>query len=67
MTSSYSATLSLENFGLQVLALSGDDEGVQEAIDSGANVNAIDASGRSALMSAIAGKQYAFCFLSPAL
>ncbi|KAJ4480004.1 ankyrin repeat-containing domain protein [Lentinula aciculospora] len=58
MTSVYLPTLSAENFGLQFLALTGDDEGVQDAIDSGANVNAIDASGRTALMCAVAGKHW---------
>ncbi|KAJ3744161.1 ankyrin repeat-containing domain protein [Lentinula detonsa] len=58
MTSVYSTTLSSDNFGLQFLALAGDDEGVQDAIDSGANVNAIDASGRTALMCAVAGKHW---------
>ncbi|KAJ3732121.1 ankyrin repeat-containing domain protein [Lentinula guzmanii] len=58
MTSVYSTTLSSDNFGLQFLALAGDDEGVQDAIDSGANVNAIDASGRTALMCAVAGEHW---------
>ncbi|KAJ3829897.1 ankyrin repeat-containing domain protein [Lentinula raphanica] len=58
MTSVYSTTLSSDNFGLQFLALAGDDEGVQDAIDSGANVNAIDASGRTALMCAVAGNHW---------
>ncbi|KAJ3758993.1 hypothetical protein EV360DRAFT_42744 [Lentinula raphanica] len=58
MTSVYSTTLSSDNFGLQFLALAGDDEGVQDAIDSGANVNAIDASGRTALMCALAGNHW---------
>lgn len=61
MTSVYSSTFSSDNFGLQLWALGGDDEGVQDAIDAGANINATDASGRTALMCAVAGKQYVFC------
>lgn len=61
MTLPYSPAVSSDNFGLQALALSADDEGVLDAIDAGANVNAIDASGRTALMCAISGSQCA-CF-----
>lgn len=63
MASSYSATLSLENSGLQHFALAGNNEGAQDAIDAGANVNALDASGRSALLCAISGTQYAFIII----
>ncbi|KAJ3889783.1 ankyrin repeat-containing domain protein [Lentinula edodes] len=58
MTSVYSSTLSSDNFGLQFWALGGDDEGVQDAINAGANINATDASGRTALMCAVAGKHW---------
>lgn len=50
---------SLHNFGLHQAALIGDDEGVQEALDAGANINALDIAGRTAIMCAIAGEKYA--------
>ena len=39
-------------------ALSGDDDGVHRAIQAGADVNALDNTGRTALMCAVAGEQY---------
>ncbi|ESK95850.1 hypothetical protein Moror_12348 [Moniliophthora roreri MCA 2997] len=46
------------NAGLQSYATSGDYEGVQRALEAGANVNVFDASGRGALMCAIAGERW---------
>ncbi|KIK62432.1 hypothetical protein GYMLUDRAFT_72662 [Collybiopsis luxurians FD-317 M1] len=55
MTSVYTSTVSAHNYGLHIWALEGNSEGVREAINAGANVNDLDASGRSPLMCAIAG------------
>lgn len=49
---------SLENFGLHHAAAAGDDDGVRYALRSGADVNALDAAGKTALMCAIAGNEY---------
>ena len=49
---------SLENFGLHYAAAAGDDDGVRYALRSGADVNALDAAGKTALMCAIAGNEY---------
>jgi len=46
-----------ESASLQRYAVIGDDAGVASALESGADVNALDASGRTALMCAIAGEQ----------
>ena len=51
---------SFENFGLQRAAAAGDDEGVRQALHSGADVNALNIAGKTALMSAIAGDKYVF-------
>lgn len=54
---------SFENFGLQRAAAAGDDEGVRQALHSGADVNALTLEGKTALMSAIAGDKYVFLIL----
>ncbi|KAL0577984.1 hypothetical protein V5O48_004022 [Marasmius crinis-equi] len=46
------------NFGLQSSALRGDYQGVQRALQAGANVNLFDASGRGVVMCAIAGEHW---------
>jgi len=43
---------------LHLAALSGDDDGVHRAIQAGADVNALDNTGRTVLMCAVAGEQY---------
>ncbi|KAK7044086.1 hypothetical protein VNI00_007802 [Paramarasmius palmivorus] len=55
------------NFGLQSYATSGDYEGVQRALESGADVNVFDASGRGALLCAIAGESWKDIQSSPAM
>ncbi|KAF8637813.1 hypothetical protein AX16_010731 [Volvariella volvacea WC 439] len=50
--------LALDNYGLHLYATAGDDEGVQRALDAGANVNTLDASGRSVVMCAVAGDHW---------
>ena len=60
MTSVYTSTVSADNYRLHVWALEGNSERVQEAISAGANVNDLDASGRSPLMCALAGLKYVF-------
>lgn len=52
---------SAPNYGLHEYALQGDDEGVQLALRQGADVNAIDGTGRNAVMCATAGERYALC------
>lgn len=47
-----------ENFGLHHAAIEGNDARVRFALRSGADVNALDASGKTALMCAIAGEKY---------
>ncbi|THV01017.1 ankyrin [Dendrothele bispora CBS 962.96] len=47
-----------ENSCLQCYAMTADDHGVASALESGADVNAADASGRTALMCAIAGEHW---------
>jgi ankyrin repeat protein len=49
---------SLENFGLHRAAAAGDDDELRYALRSGADVNALDAAGKTALMCAIAGNEY---------
>ncbi|KAF9266468.1 ankyrin [Marasmius fiardii PR-910] len=46
------------NFGLQSSALHGDCEGVEYALQAGADVNILDASGRGAVMCVIAGEHW---------
>ncbi|KAF5392211.1 hypothetical protein D9757_001431 [Collybiopsis confluens] len=55
MTASYDSSLSADKCELHAWALEGNSEGVQSSINAGANANDIDASGRSAVMCAIAG------------
>ena len=47
---------SFDSHTLLQAALKGDEEGVREALEAGADVNAIDACGRTALTSAITGE-----------
>lgn len=49
---------SFDQFGLHLAATAGDDEGVGRALKHGADVNALDPAGRTALMCAVAGEQY---------
>ena len=49
---------SSSTFGLHRAAALGDAEGVRGAFRLGADVNALDATGRTALMCAIAGDKY---------
>jgi ankyrin repeat protein len=46
---------SLDTYALLQAAITGDEEGVREALKAGADVNAVDARGRTALTSAITG------------
>jgi len=48
----------LDNYGLQHSALLGDDKGVLCALQTGANVNALDNAGRTAIMCVVAGERY---------
>jgi len=50
----------LDCCGLHHFALIGDDEGVCRALRDGADVNAVDAPGRTAIMCAVSGNKYAF-------
>lgn len=43
---------------LHSAALNGDDEAVRSALLEGADVNALDAAGRTTIMCAVAGEQY---------
>ena len=54
------ARAQLNNFDLHHYALLGDDEGVRRALQDGANINALDSAGRTAIMCAVAGEKYAF-------
>ena len=45
-----------DHSNLHLVALSGDDDGVHRAIQAGADVNALDDTGRTALMCAVAGE-----------
>ncbi|KAJ3532499.1 hypothetical protein NMY22_g7722 [Coprinellus aureogranulatus] len=47
-----------ENLGLHYAAAAGNDDGVRYALRSGADVNALDAAGKTALMCAIAGDDW---------
>ncbi|KAK0476396.1 ankyrin repeat-containing domain protein [Armillaria novae-zelandiae] len=49
---------SFENWGLHQAALVGDAEGVQRALQDGANVNALDSLGRTVIMCAVAGEHW---------
>lgn len=49
------------NFDLHHAALNGDDEAVRCALLEGANINALDAAGRTTIMCAVAGEQYVPC------
>ena len=47
---------SFDTFALLQAAMKGNEEDVQEALKAGADVNAVDASGRTALTCAITGE-----------
>ena len=52
------------NLDLHRAALNGDDEAVRCALRDGADINSLDAAGRTTIMCAVAGEQYAsFPFL----
>ncbi|KAH9481761.1 Ankyrin repeat domain-containing protein 55 [Psilocybe cubensis] len=61
----------LDNYGLHKYALIGDDEGVRRALSKGADINALDTAGRTALMCVVAGEHwqnidaYDASFMSP--
>ena len=46
------------NFDLHRAALNGNDEAVRSALLEGANINALDAAGRTTIMCAVAGEKY---------
>ncbi|PPQ83092.1 hypothetical protein CVT25_003796 [Psilocybe cyanescens] len=48
----------LDNYGLHKYALIGDDEGVRRSLSEGADINALDTAGRSALMCVVAGENW---------
>ncbi|KAF8183412.1 ankyrin repeat-containing domain protein [Pholiota molesta] len=48
----------LDNFGLHHSSLVGDHEGVRRALRDGADVNSLDAAGRTAVMCAVAGENW---------
>jgi hypothetical protein len=50
---------------LHQATLQGDLEGVRRAIDAGADINALDDSGRTALTCALAGEEYAVSLSLP--
>jgi len=54
------STNSIDNFGLHHYAIIGDDEGVRRSLRDGADINALDTAGRTAVMCAVAGEKYAF-------
>lgn len=56
------STTSIDNFGLHRYAIIGDDEGVRRSLRDGADINALDTAGRTALMCAVAGEKYASFF-----
>jgi hypothetical protein len=56
------STNSIDNFGLHHYAIKGDDEGVRRSLRDGADINALDTAGRTAVMCAVAGEKYA-CFV----
>ncbi|KAJ6577459.1 ankyrin repeat-containing domain protein [Mycena capillaripes] len=49
---------SFDHYGLHQAALKGDDDGVRHALRSGASVNDLDSSGRTAVMCAVAGENW---------
>ncbi|GLB44891.1 putative ankyrin repeat [Lyophyllum shimeji] len=49
---------SFDQFGLHSAATAGDDEAVARALQYGADVNGLDAAGRTALMCAVAGEHW---------
>ncbi|KAG6888994.1 hypothetical protein C0992_006815 [Termitomyces sp. T32_za158] len=49
---------SFDQFGLHSFATAGDDEGVDRALSYGADINALDSTGRTALMCAVAGEHW---------
>jgi Ankyrin repeats (many copies) len=51
---------SFDHFGLHRAALAGDDKGVRRALDMGADINGLDEVGRTVVMCAVAGNQFAF-------
>ena len=51
---------SFNHCGLHAAAMAGDDEGVRCALDMGADINALDNAGRTAVMCAVAGKQFVY-------
>lgn len=48
---------SFDTYALLQAAIMGDEEGVRKALQAGADVNAVDASGRTALTNAITGEK----------
>jgi ankyrin repeat protein len=46
---------SFDTYALLQAAIKGDEEGVREALEAGADINAVDARGRTALTCAITG------------
>ncbi|KAF9480020.1 hypothetical protein BDN70DRAFT_656893 [Pholiota conissans] len=48
----------LDNYGLHYSALAGDDEGVRRALRDGANINALDYAGRTAVMCVVTGENW---------
>ncbi|KAG7444851.1 ankyrin [Guyanagaster necrorhizus] len=56
---------SFEHSGLHRAALAGDEEGVRRALEDGANVNALDSLGRTAIMCAVAGEHWDNMDVSP--
>jgi hypothetical protein len=52
----------IDNFGLHHYAIIGDNEGVRRSLCEGADVNALDTAGRTAVMCVVAGEKYAFFF-----
>jgi ankyrin repeat protein len=51
---------SLENLSLHAAAIKGDCERTRKALDGGADVNAVDSVGRTALACAVFGEWYSF-------
>ncbi|PPQ95745.1 hypothetical protein CVT26_015871 [Gymnopilus dilepis] len=48
----------LENHGLHRFALVGDDDGIRRSLRAGADINALDSAGRTAVMCAVAGEHW---------
>jgi ankyrin repeat protein len=51
------------NLDLHRAALNGNDEAIRSTLREGANINALDSAGRTTIMSAVAGEQYASLIL----